>query len=49
MKFLLGDFNAKFGRENIFLPTIGNEIPNQFINNNVVRIVNSATSKTSGC
>jgi hypothetical protein len=25
MKILLGDFNAKVGRENIFNPTIGNE------------------------
>ena len=25
MKILLGDFNAKLGRENIFKPTIGNE------------------------
>jgi len=24
-KILLGDFNAKVGRENIFKPTIGNE------------------------
>jgi hypothetical protein len=25
MKFLLGDFNAKVGRKNIFKPKIGNE------------------------
>ena len=25
MKILLGDFNAKVGRKNIFKPTIGNE------------------------
>ena len=25
MKILLGDFNAKVGRENIFKPTIGNK------------------------
>jgi endonuclease/exonuclease/phosphatase family metal-dependent hydrolase len=36
-KILLGDFNAKVGREDIFKPTIGNE--------NVVRLVNFATSK----
>jgi exonuclease III len=27
-KILLGDFNAKVGREDIFKPTIGNEISN---------------------
>jgi hypothetical protein len=26
MEILLGDFNAKVGREDIFKPTIGNEI-----------------------
>jgi hypothetical protein len=26
MKILLGDFNAKVGRENIFKPTIGNGV-----------------------
>jgi hypothetical protein len=25
MKILLGDFNAKIGREDIFKPTVGNE------------------------
>jgi hypothetical protein len=25
MKILIGDFDAKVGRENIFKPTIGNE------------------------
>jgi hypothetical protein len=25
MKFLLGDFNAKVRRDNIFKPTVGNE------------------------
>jgi hypothetical protein len=25
MKILLGDFNAKVGREDIFKPTVGNE------------------------
>ena len=44
MKILLGDFNAKVGRENIFKPTIGNESLNQD-NDNGVRIVNFATSK----
>jgi len=45
MKILLGDFNAKLGRENIFKPTIGNESLHQDSNDNGVRIVNFATSK----
>jgi hypothetical protein len=42
---LLGDFNAKVGRENIFKPTIGNESLHQDSNDNGVRTVNFATSK----
>jgi len=45
MKILLGDFNAKVGRENIFKPTIGNDSLLQDSNDNCVRIVNFATSK----
>ena len=45
MKILLGDFNVKVARENIFKPTIGNESLNQDSNENGVRIVNFATSK----
>ena len=45
MKILLGDFNAKVGRENIFKPAIGNESLHQDSNDNGVRIVNLATSK----
>jgi hypothetical protein len=45
MKILLGHFNAKVGREDIFKPTIGNESPFDISNNNGVRVVNSATSK----
>ena len=45
MKILLGDFNAKVGRENIFKPTIGNESLHQDSNDNGVRIVNFAMSK----
>ena len=45
MKILLGDFNAKVGRENIFKPTIGNESLHQDSNDNGVRIVNCTTSK----
>ena len=45
MKILLGDFNAKVGRENIFKPTIGNESLHQDSKGNGVRIVDLATSK----
>jgi len=45
MKMLLGDFNTKVGRENIFKPTIGQESLHQDSNNNGVRLVNFATSK----
>jgi hypothetical protein len=45
MKMLLGDFNAKVGREDIFKPTIGNESLHQISNDNGVRVVNFATSK----
>ena len=40
MKNLLGDFNAKVGRENIFNPTIRNESLHQGSNDNGVRVVN---------
>ena len=43
MKILLGDFNAKVGRENIFNPTIGNESLHRDTNDNGVVIVNFAT------
>jgi hypothetical protein len=42
MKILLGDFNAKVGREDIFKPTIGNESLHEISNDNGV---NFATSK----
>ena len=45
MKILLGDFNAKVGRESIFKPTIGQESLHQDSNDNGVRLVNFATSK----
>jgi hypothetical protein len=46
MKILLGDFNAKLGREDIFKPIIGNEISHETSNDNGVRVVNSATSES---
>jgi len=45
MKILLGDFNAKVGRENVFKPIIGNESLHQHSNDNGVRIVILATRK----
>jgi hypothetical protein len=46
MKILLGDFNAKVGREDIFKLTIGNESSHKISNDNGVRVVNFATSKS---
>jgi hypothetical protein len=45
MKKLLGDCNAKVGREDIFKPTIKNESLHEICNDNGVRVVNFATSK----
>jgi hypothetical protein len=44
-KILLGDFNAKVGKEDIFKPTIGNENLDEISNDNGVRLVNFDTSK----
>jgi hypothetical protein len=44
-KILLGDFNSKVGREDIFKPTNGNESLHEISNYNGVRLVNFATSK----
>jgi hypothetical protein len=43
---LLGYFNAKVGREDIFRPIIGNESLHEASNDNGVRVVNFSTSKT---
>jgi hypothetical protein len=45
MKILLGDSNAKVGREGIFKPTIGNESIHKISNDNGVRLVNFTPSK----
>jgi exonuclease III len=45
IKILLGDFNAKVDREDIFKPTIVNESLHEISNDNGVRLVNFATSK----
>jgi hypothetical protein len=47
MKIMLGDVNAKVGRENIFKPTIGNERLHEISNDNGVTVVNFTTSKKS--
>jgi len=43
MEILLGDFNARVGREDIFKQTIGNESLLPDNNDSDVRIVNFAT------
>jgi exonuclease III len=45
MKILLGDFNAKVGKEDIFKPTIENEGLREISNDNGVRLVKFSTSK----
>jgi hypothetical protein len=45
MKILLEDFNVKLERENIFKPKIGNKSLHEDSIDNVVRVVNFATSK----
>jgi len=45
VKSLIGDFNAKLGRDDIFKPTVGNESIHQESNDNGVGIVNFAASK----
>jgi hypothetical protein len=46
MKILLEDLNAKVGGEDIFKSNIGNESLHEISNDNAVRVVNFATSKT---
>ena len=43
MKIILGEFNAKVGRENTFKPTMGNESIHQDSNDDEVGIVNNTT------
>jgi hypothetical protein len=45
MKIILGYFSAKEGREDIFIPTIGNESLYEISNDNGVRLANFSTSK----
>jgi hypothetical protein len=44
-KILLGAFNSKIGRGDIFKPTVGNESLHEISNDNGVRVVNFVTSK----
>ena len=46
MKIMLGDYNAKLERQDIFKPIIGNESLHQDSNDNDVRIGNFATVKS---
>ena len=48
MEILLGDFDTKLGRKNMFKLTIGNERVHKDSNGNGVRIVNFATLKNCG-
>jgi hypothetical protein len=43
---LCSRFNAKLGREDTFKPTIGNDSLHEDSNDNGVRVVNFATSKS---
>jgi hypothetical protein len=45
MKILLGDFNAKVGREGIYKPVIGKESLHEINNEKGVRVVNFAHPK----
>jgi hypothetical protein len=45
MKIMLGDFNAKVGREYIFKPSIRNGSLHEISNDNRITVVNFATSK----
>jgi hypothetical protein len=47
VKILLGDFNAKVGRDNISKPTIGNESLHETSNENGDRVVNLLHQKSS--
>jgi hypothetical protein len=49
MKILLGDSNAKIGREDTIKPTAGNESLHEINNANGVRVVNFATTNNFCC
>jgi hypothetical protein len=49
MKILLGDFNAKVGREDIFKTTVRNESLHEISIDSGVRVVNFSTLKKYDC
>jgi hypothetical protein len=46
MKMLLGNFESQGGKDDIFKPTTGNESLHEISNDDEVRAVNSAASKS---
>jgi len=46
IKIILGDFNAKVGKENIYKPSTGNESLRMETNNNGIKMIQFATSKS---
>jgi hypothetical protein len=49
MKTMLGDFNTKVGRGDIFKPINKNDSSHEISNDNGVRVVNFATSRKISC